>query len=526
MASFRVTIVCFWNGSIRESSGNVDYVGGRRKLFACKSNMDLNDFKRLISSRIGLDPTTFTVDISFKYFMSEQFTALSVEDEYALDAMWEHSKISHSLEIYAEVVPLGKVVASNPNPTPTPMPISTQDPFDPSPSCTPSQPPPNQVSNDEVVNLGESEEGTPWADGFESNEIDDDPSEDDVDVDEDALATDMTLGNIPTIVPPTPYAKCPPVDEHEEDNSWRTWACDTTYTEEGELEKGMMFDNKKALLEAIKLYHIRRNVEYRTETSNQSVLTLKCKRGCSWRLRARIDTYTSSWLIVTYNGKHRSCVQDSDTVSVGHIHLTSSVINNVIRNCVAKDPSIKVTVVRQMVKDRFGIEVNYKRAWCAKQQALLSIYGTWEGSYSVLPHFLKALQHSNPGLVVDWFFKEDNEMGVYRRPNIRTFQRVFWAFKPCIEGFNHCKPLIAIDGTHLYGKYRHTLLTAIAQDGNKGIFPLAFGLVEKECIDAWSWFMACIRKHVTQRCGLCIISDRHAGILATMDEPDWQPPYI
>ena len=155
---------------------------------------------------------------------------------------------------------------------------------------------------------------------------------------------------------------------------------------------------------------------------------------------------------------------------------------------------------------------------------MLSIYGTWEGSYSLLPRFLEALQHSNPGLVLEWYFKEDNDTGVYVRPNIRTFQRVFWAFKPCIEGFNHCKPLIAIDGTHLHGKYHHTLLTAIAQDGDKRIFPLAFALVEKECIGAWSWFMACIRKHVTQRIGLCVISDRHAGILATMEEPEWQPP--
>ena len=31
---------------------------------------------------------------------------------------------------------------------------------------------------------------------------------------------------------------------------------------------------------------------------------------------------------------------------------------------------------------------------------------------------------------------------------------VFWAFAPCIEGFRHCKPVISIDGTHLYGKYR------------------------------------------------------------------------
>ena len=150
----------------------------------------------------------------------------------------------------------------------------------------------------------------------------------------------------------------------------------------------MMFDSKEALLEAIRVYHIRRNVEYRTETSNQTVLALKCKRGCSWRLKATLDSYSSSWHIVTYNGKHGSCVLGNDTFSTGHMHLTSSVINNVIRNVIAKDPSIKVSVVRQMVKDRFGIEVNYKRAWCAKQQALLSIYGMWEGSYSLLPCIL------------------------------------------------------------------------------------------------------------------------------------------
>ena len=42
----------------------------------------------------------------------------------------------------------------------------------------------------------------PWNDGNESNELVDNPSE-------DALANDMTLGNIPTIVAPTPYALCP-----------------------------------------------------------------------------------------------------------------------------------------------------------------------------------------------------------------------------------------------------------------------------------------------------------------------------
>ena len=62
----------------------------------------------------------------------------------------------------------------------------------------------------------------PWDDGNECNELVDDPSEDDVDVEEDALANDMTLGNLPTIVASTIYALCPPLDEYVEDKSLRT----------------------------------------------------------------------------------------------------------------------------------------------------------------------------------------------------------------------------------------------------------------------------------------------------------------
>ena len=131
--------------------------------------------------------------------------------------------IDSLLELHVEVVPLGNVNVTS-SPSPTPMPIftqETQNPFVPSSSSTPSEPPQTQVPNDATVNLGESIELVPWDDGNESNELVDDPSEDDVDVDvdENALANDMTLGNIPTIVAPTPYALCPPLDEYVEDNS-------------------------------------------------------------------------------------------------------------------------------------------------------------------------------------------------------------------------------------------------------------------------------------------------------------------
>ena len=135
----------------------------------------------------------------------------------------------------------------------------------------------------------------------------------------------MAIGNIPIIFAPITYALVPPLNEHVEDNSWISWACDTTYTKEGDFEKGVIFDNKESLLEAVRVYYIRLfhgNVAYRTKTSNQTILMLKCKRGCSWKLRTMLDSYSSSWHIVTYHGKYGSCVLGSDTMSAGHINLT------------------------------------------------------------------------------------------------------------------------------------------------------------------------------------------------------------
>ncbi|XP_016185629.1 uncharacterized protein LOC107627294 [Arachis ipaensis] len=107
------------------------------------------------------------------------------------------------------------------------------------------------------------------------------------------------------------------------------------------------------------------------------------------------------------------------------------------------------------------------------------------------------------------------------------FHRVFWMFPPCIKAFNHCKPLISFDRTHLYGKYGGTLLMAIAQDGNANIFPIAFAMVEGETKEAWSFFLSYLRHHVTPQPGVLVISDKHKSIDAALNVDDslWKPPH-
>jgi len=77
------------------------------------------------------------------------------------------------------------------------------------------------------------------------------------------------------------------------------------------------------------------------------------------------------------------------------------------------------------------------------------------------------------------------------------FKRVFWIFKPCIDGFKFSKPLVQFDGTFFYGKYRGTLLVAAAQDGRNNKLPIAFAIVEGETAEAWFFFLRNLQRYVT-----------------------------
>ena len=50
--------------------------------------------------------------------------------------------------------------------------------------------------------------------------------------------------------------------------------------------------------------------------------------------------------------------------------------------------------------------------------------------------------------------------------------------------------MISIDETHLYGKYRGVLKSAMATDANQKVLPLAFVVVDKELGPSWGWFLA------------------------------------
>ncbi|XP_056697929.1 uncharacterized protein [Spinacia oleracea] len=287
---------------------------------------------------------------------------------------------------------------------------------------------------------------------------------------------------------------------------------------------GQEFSNKSALNEAVTSYSIKKNQRFIVLESRPHTVTFKCGRkpvGCSWKLRGSQKSYSSDvFTIVSYQGPHDStCV--SDILQLDHQNMDSKFISYHVRNIVEADISIKVRVLIEVIKQQFHFTISYKKAWLAKQKAIAYIFCDWEESFQILPHFMQEMKKANPGTIVHFANHRT------ANPNYEIFQRVFWAFGPSIQGFQHCRPIITIDGTHLYGKYKGTLLIVMSVDANNQIFPLAFAIVEGENGESWPWFMACIRRFVTQRTGLCVLSDRHLGIMKAMtqDNSGWTEPY-
>ena len=88
------------------------------------------------------------------------------------------------------------------------------------------------------------------------------------------------------------------------------------------------------------------------------------------------------------------------------------------------------------------INISYEKAWRAREFALESIRGSPEESYNLLPLWCHMLEAKNSGSMTH--IETDSQ---------NYFLYFFMALGQSIAGFNKLRPVVAIDGMHLKGKY-------------------------------------------------------------------------
>ena len=92
------------------------------------------------------------------------------------------------------------------------------------------------------------------------------------------------------------------------------------------------------------------------------------------------------------------------------------------------------------------------------------------------------------------------------------FKYLFLAFGATIRGFQYMRKVIGIDETFLKGSYKGVLLVAMTQDDNNKCYHVAWGIVDYENENAWTWFLTRLRNVIGDTDELMFISDKAQSI--------------
>ncbi|RYQ97212.1 hypothetical protein Ahy_B08g093232 isoform B [Arachis hypogaea] len=202
---------------------------------------------------------------------------------------------------------------------------------------------------------------------------------------------------------------------------------------------------------------IRRGVQYKVVEFDYRRYVGKCSEfgnGCTWLVRLSLRQRKGIWEVKRYNGPH-TCLATS--ISSDHRSLDYHVISAFIMPMVRADASVSIKVLLNAMAAHFGFRPTYRRVWLAKQKSVALIYGDWDESYNELPRWVLGVQLTMLDTVAV-LRTSPIRIGGQLDESRAYFHRLLWMFPPCIEAFRHCKPLVSIDGTHLYDKYGGTLL--------------------------------------------------------------------
>ncbi|GKA58868.1 transposase, MuDR, MULE transposase domain protein [Tanacetum coccineum] len=244
------------------------------------------------------------------------------------------------------------------------------------------------------------------------------------------------------------------------------------YSQQSEVEKGKIFDNKESLIMAVRLKALSEGFQFVTDRSAPERCYLKCYHfnECDWYLRATLWDHTKKYYITYLNDVH-TCSKTQTYPN--HRNANKKVIGHLLTPKLQdRSRVLRGKDIQQDILSEYKIHISYQQAMKGKH------YGT-----------------------VTRIKTDDN--GV--------FEMLFIAIGASIRTFlNYLRPVLMIDAAHLKGLYKGTNLVAVAMDGNNQIVPIAFGICKGETGPCWSWWMSVLKECIGDNPNLLFISDRLA----------------
>ncbi|KAI4338596.1 hypothetical protein MLD38_023634 [Melastoma candidum] len=265
------------------------------------------------------------------------------------------------------------------------------------------------------------------------------------------------------------------------------------------------FNSFKELKEALYKYSIAHGFSYKYKKNDNHRVCVKCKfPGCPWRIYASRLSTTQLICIKKMNPTH-TC---EGAIAKGGYRAKKSWVGSIIKEKLKDSPNYRPKDIAEDIRREYGIELNYSQAWRAKEVAREQIQGSYKEAYKLLPSLCERIVETNPGSIARFSTKEDS-----------SFHRIFISFHASISGFQQgCRPLLFLDSCCLNSKYQGVLLAATSADGDDGVFPVAFAVVDVESEENWRWFLEELKSAVSTSQQITFIADFQNGLKKSVAE--------
>ncbi|XP_028072721.1 uncharacterized protein LOC114274935 [Camellia sinensis] len=194
-----------------------------------------------------------------------------------------------------------------------------------------------------------------------------------------------------------------------------------------------------------------------------AVCSIRESKACLWRVHAFLESANNFFYIRTLHDEH-TCGAAVRLESVNNFFYIRTLHDE--HTCGA-------------AAHQYGLTIMYNHAWLGVEKARTTTFGDFSMSFDEIRWYMDIVMSTNPG-------------------------------------FRHCRPLLFIDGAFLKGKYKGTLLTATAKDGDQGFFHPVMAIVDMETIDSWEWFFMHLSNILLDERQITFISDRNAGLLKAL----------
>ena len=231
------------------------------------------------------------------------------------------------------------------------------------------------------------------------------------------------------------------------------------------LEVGMLFRDKKQLIDAIEDYRIYNGYATRTITSDPRRLQIICiGEGCEWKLWASKPQREKSFQIKKMPKPH-SCIPCS--FERGVRRFSSKWLGREYMDTFRLQPNLRLRELRGLIEKDHLYKPSMSMCGRTREKALSLLLGDYKAQFAMIRDYANELLSNNPNSTV--------KIDVDANGNGESiFKSLYICIGSLKRGFLYtCRRMLRLDACFLKGPWNKPVLVAVGRDANNQMYVVA-----------------------------------------------------